>query len=84
MAGHDHPPRYQAYLLRCWQERSRQEAQTTLWRFSLEDPHTGHRRGFTSLQAVVEALQQDIAAGGTPSPAVTCELIVAQNKQEDQ
>ena len=48
------PPQYHTYLLRCWQERSIQaEEAIKVWRFSLENPRTGHRHGFASLEALL-------------------------------
>ena len=59
----DKPPRYQTYLLRCWQERSQQaEGLVVVWRFSLEDPHTGQRRGFASLEDLLVSLTTDLTA----------------------
>jgi hypothetical protein len=55
------PPRYQTYVLRCWQERSTQaDSMVTVWRFSLEDPRTNRRRGFTSLEALLASLQSEL------------------------
>lgn len=48
-------PRYCAYLLRCWEEPPGSPA---AWRFSLEDPHTGERRGFASLESLMAYLQE--------------------------
>ena len=53
-------PRYQSYLLRCWQEWGEQPAVMT-WRFSLEDTHTGQRRGYVNLEALIAALQTELA-----------------------
>ena len=39
-------PRYRAFLLRLWQERSGKQ---WVWRASLEDPHTHVRKGFADL-----------------------------------
>jgi hypothetical protein len=56
------PPSYHIYLLRCWQERSTEAAERIqVWRFSLEDPRTGGRRGFASLDALLASLQDDLA-----------------------
>ena len=66
MTGNNPSPRYRAYLLRCWQERGRQEDQPPLWRYSLEDPHTGIRHGFATLEAVFAVLQQELAAEAPP------------------
>jgi len=52
----EHPPRYRAYLLRCWEERG-QDPLRPLWRFSLEEPHTGERHGFADLAQLVAFLQ---------------------------
>jgi hypothetical protein len=57
MINRDPPPRYCAYLLRCWQEQSLVHVGRTAWRFSLEDPHTGERRGFATWEAVVAFLE---------------------------
>ena len=54
------PSRYRAYLLRCWQERREHADLPGTWRFSLEDPHTGQRRGFADLEALVGFLRQDM------------------------
>lgn len=60
MADHDHLPHYHAYLLRCWQERSRYGDRPALWRFSLEDPYTGVRHGFATLSALIAAVQHNL------------------------
>jgi len=51
--------RYQSYLLRCWQECDK-ATDNPIWRFSLEDPHTGKRRGFTTLLDLANALENDL------------------------
>jgi hypothetical protein len=56
----DRPPYYRSYLVTFWQERSQDPNQTTVWRFSLEDPRTDQRRGFATLKALVDALQQEL------------------------
>ena len=60
MTALNKPPRYQTYLLRCWQERSQESELVVIWRFSLENPHTGKRRGFSSLEALLASLQKDL------------------------
>lgn len=45
--------RYKSYLLRLWQTHSRGG---TVWRASLEDPHTGIRLGFSSIRRLHEFL----------------------------
>jgi hypothetical protein len=63
------PGRYVAYLLRCWVEQREDAAAPPAWRFSLEDPHTGRRRGFASLEQLVAALAHELAAMAAGSEA---------------
>jgi len=49
--------RYCAYLLRCWHSS---EEERLVWRASLEDPHTGERIGFATLDAAVAFLRDRI------------------------
>lgn len=57
----DTPPRYRSYLLTVWEERNPDPNLPAVWRFSLEDPHTGQRRGFANLAALVAALEDEMA-----------------------
>ena len=59
------PPRYCAYLLRCWEARCEEGA---TWRFSVEDAHTGERRGFTGLDALLAFLRAELALGCDQPP----------------
>lgn len=54
------PPRYGAYLLRCWEVRSDRPGQPNTWRFSLEQAGTGKRRRFRDLHALVAHLEQEL------------------------
>jgi hypothetical protein len=64
-------PRYHSYLLRCWSDGP------GLWRFSVEDPHTGARRGFSAMATLVAFLEATLGAeeeaerdsGATPTDA---------------
>jgi hypothetical protein len=56
---HHNRPHYCSYLLRCWVETG-VKGEISLWRFSLEDPRTGQRRGFANLTELVIALQDDL------------------------
>jgi hypothetical protein len=56
---HVNPPGYHSYLLRFWEERGEQ-TDTTLWRFSLEDPLTAQRLGFADLEALTAWLRTEI------------------------
>jgi len=65
MCSFDKPPRYRSYLLSFWEERSQDPDTPAVWRFSLEDPHTGQRRGFANLRELVAALEREITGYGT-------------------
>jgi hypothetical protein len=52
---------YQAFLLRLWQE---QRDGQTLWRASLENPHTGERLGFAGLTQLFAYLQKQAGSPG--------------------
>ena len=56
----DKPPRYRSYLLSFWEERSRDPDTTVVWRFSLEDPRTGQRRGFANLEELAAFLRSEL------------------------
>lgn len=49
--------RYQTYLFRLWQERPAGPVRPAVWRCSLEDPSSGERHGFGSLEAAVDFLR---------------------------
>jgi hypothetical protein len=53
---------YRAFLLRLWCAADAQ------WRASLEDPHTGQRRAFATLDKLVEYLVRVTQPGGAASP----------------
>ena len=46
---------YVSYLLRLWREKG---GQTTWWRASLQDPHSGQRVGFAHLDELVAFLRE--------------------------
>ena len=54
-------PGYLSYLLRVWQTGSKGDA---VWRVSLENPFTGERRGFASLQDMLAFLRVQIDNAG--------------------
>ena len=56
---HD-PPRYHTFLVTLWEERNQDSNLPSVWRFRLEDPRTGQRRGFTNLQALMAILEQEM------------------------
>ena len=47
------PTAYQVYVMRIWQEQTA----TPVWRYSLEDPATGQRRGFSCLSELTAYLE---------------------------
>ena len=56
MAGRHPEPRYLSYLLRLWQTR---DGERWVWRASLQTPGLNERRGFASLQDLVDFLQAE-------------------------
>ena len=52
-------PRYQSYMLRCWEICNQHAGQPTIWRFSVEDPRTGEKIGFADLDALVTFLRTE-------------------------
>jgi hypothetical protein len=75
MSIFDKPPRYRSYLLTLWEERGRDPDAPVVWRFSLEDPRTGERRGFADLEALVAALRREMSEsrGGNDGSATSKE-----------
>ena len=56
----ERPPHYRSYLITFWEERSQDSDRPAVWRFSLEDPRSGDRRGFPDLEMLVAALKQEL------------------------
>jgi hypothetical protein len=56
------PHSYQAFILRCWSERSLNEK--PVWRFSLEPVAGGKRLGFTDLKTLVSFLEGQTSREG--------------------
>jgi len=54
------PPRYRAYLLRCWEVRSEKPGRPSTWRFSLEQAGTGERHGFRDLESLVAFVRAEL------------------------
>lgn len=52
-------PHYQTYLVSCWQERD-EVTGTTVWRYRLEKPRSGHRRIFTTLEEVMSIIEKEL------------------------
>ena len=53
--------RYYSYLLRVWLAGDRDQPH---WRASLEDTHTGERRGFASLDDLFAFLREQVVQAG--------------------
>lgn len=51
-----HLASYRTYMIRCWEEQSAQ-ANTSIYRFTLEIPATGERFGFTHSEELINALK---------------------------
>ncbi len=64
------PPRYCSYLLRCWQEQSVNQLGPSAWRFSLDDPHTSHRHGFATFDALMTFLKEQLVCEQLGAPTV--------------
>ncbi len=58
--------RYFSYLLRVWLAEEGSQPQ---WRASLEDPHTGERSGFASLEDLFRYLKKQIQPGAEEKKA---------------
>ena len=65
---HSTPPRYLAYMLRMWEARSERLGRPSVWRFSLENPHTKQRYAFPDLQALFAFLQAEMDGGNEADP----------------
>ena len=59
----DKPPRYRSYVLTFWEEQSDAPGAQVVWRFSLKDPRTSQRHGFTSLEEMIAFLRLELASG---------------------
>jgi hypothetical protein len=68
----DRPPRYRTYLLTLWEERGREKSAHVVWRFRLEDPRTGKRRGFATVEGLVAALEEEMSEARGTSPDRKC------------
>ncbi len=53
-------PSYRVYLVRCWHEGAMTPGAEPIWRFSLDAPWYQERRGFASLQALMDHLHTEL------------------------
>jgi hypothetical protein len=58
-AQQNNAPRYDTYLLTCWQERD-EAVGTVMWRFKLETPRSGQWRLFKTLKEVMETIEMNL------------------------
>ena len=63
MASSFKPSFYRAYLLRCWEEKSSSDEEEGVMRFSLENVHTGWKKGFGSLEDLYAFLRTQLKTG---------------------
>ncbi|MEZ4862686.1 MAG: hypothetical protein R3C14_15330 [Caldilineaceae bacterium] len=57
---------HRIYLLTIWREDGRQPEEEN-WRFLVEDPRSGRRKGFAGVAALVEGLLAMVAEGAQAS-----------------
>ena len=69
VSAFERPPSYRSYLLRFWEERSAQPV-STVWRFSVEDPHTTQRQSFADLDALIAWLKAEVQNAPDTKPAL--------------
>ena len=58
MNGATDTPIHRTYLLTIWEERSKQAEPDNVWRYRLEDPHSGKKYLFATLAEVTQFLDQ--------------------------
>jgi hypothetical protein len=61
------PSPHHAWLLRCWHDRQPTPDQPGVWRFSLENIHTGARLGFPSLAALMIFVTRELSEETAPA-----------------
>ncbi|MCB9135844.1 MAG: hypothetical protein H6636_10495 [Anaerolineales bacterium] len=62
-------PRYHHFILQLRQEMNEVASEAPVWRLSLEDPHTGERKGFKDVEALVAFLKNWMQISSGTSPA---------------
>jgi hypothetical protein len=66
---------YRVYVLRYWRESDSEANEPPARRFSLEDPATGRRYGFTRPTDLVEFLENGLDQGNDSAPATPTNVI---------
>ena len=54
------PPRSYTYVLTLWEEREQEAESPAVWRFRLEDPRTGRRHGFSTVEGLMDAVRREV------------------------
>ena len=60
MTGPGKSPSYHIFMLKCWPEHQQSNGFITSWRFSLEDPTTGQRKGFVQLDDLLLSIRKQL------------------------
>jgi hypothetical protein len=60
MSFSPNPPRSHTYVLTLWEERDLDADSPAVWRYRLEDPRTGKRRGFSTVEGLMDALRREV------------------------
>ena len=58
---HEDPPRYRAFVLRCWEVRGERPGRPATWRFSLECVEKKEKRYLPDLEGLVAFLRDELA-----------------------
>lgn len=64
------------YIIRCWKERT-QRGRESVMRYTLEDPASGRRRGYTTPEALLHTLSVELAS----APAAQTQTVLTQARQ---
>ena len=54
------PPRSYTYVLTLWEEREQDADSPAVWRYRLEDARTGERRGFSTVEGLLDAVRREV------------------------
>ncbi len=60
MADSSRTASYYIFLIKLWPERSHDNGETISWRFSIEDPVSGVRKGFTDQESLLTHLREQL------------------------
>ena len=60
MSFSNNPPRSHSYVLTLWEERGQDGQAEEVWRYRLEDPRTGKRQGFSTLEGLMDAVRREV------------------------